>query len=1446
MSACLLFVLGTFNSSASSHREAPLISNDPLADNVDLYAFKSPDNPNTITIIATYVPMQLPSGGPNYYSFGENVRYEIHVDNDASVPGDEILYRFTFNQVNEDPTTFFNIRLGMQNLKTTYTLERSVDGGASFQTIVTDGFVPPNNIGERSIESAVGLNTTYETLFNQAITTASTGEQVFAGPTDDPFFVDLGGIFDLGDAPRQAGKPVDGLACMNVSAIAIQVPISTLLKAGAPATPTNILDPDYVIGIWASASRPAMTTISSTADPMYSGSWVQVSRLGMPLTNEAVIPVGQKDFWNAITPYDEIGETTMDEYFFNPELALYMDDDLFGGAVPAFAPLRIQTNSLGAFDFTNGADGLFGLKGSAAVAGTALDDAVFGTLLLPDAGKPRSVDLWPAFHTGVPNVIPYQLATGKGGNPLAAGKPFVNNFLPNGGDMLRLNMAVPATDRSDANFSSLGLIQAAAIGLTVAPFNTNTNIEFMPNMDGFPNGRRLEDDVTRIELQAVSGVVLAAIGLWYDDFDANDPNASPLTAGLLNVLDYTTGVEKNDKAFGSTFPYLAMPHSGTGECSGALYKDPAVVINEVGDVYVSSNTQGRIGVFSCDENQDVNYTTFVNQGADADGIYYNVAQDYLIQLNRTNNTLDLFTNVQENLSNGVPPTYVTSSTSDFINGREIAVFGNSVVVAQDANADNGNSNKFYVYQFNTSGFTLVNTYDANINLWGIHANGGNLFAIEDNSDRLVVYNNFFWNTDGPIVADMVVEIDDMVRTHGLTYDAANDLMILTDVGDAASATDGAFLTVDNFMAAAADGVIQSSEQNRVSGPMSLLGNPVDVALNEDKIFIAERKTDGGRLLVFDVPTNTSDAAPIYNELFAGASAVHAANAPVNDIPTGQLFTSSNTNGMVGVFDVFNTTASVKGSFESQGMDADGIYYNSMQDILIQLNRTDNTLDLYNNVTANLNMGMAPNFVASSTSDFINGREIAVMGNQVVVAQDANAANGNTNKFYVYEYDATGFTLVNTYDADINLWGIHVNGTTLFAIEDNSDRLAVYNNFFANTDGLVSPDMLITIEDMVRTHGLTYDAASDLMILTDVGDAASETDGALIYVSNFLMAGSDGTITAAEQTRIAGPSTMLGNPVDVAYDVYSQTAYVAERKNSLLLGFAVNTTGGDVMPSYSTACPGVSAVYLSSTPNTCTIEDINSSILCVTESGTYSVLVTLPQGNYNYLIDGEMGAFTSVFSFGSYPIANPYNILIIDAQTGCQVSLSGTVDCTVTAIELLDISGRVMDEGNQIYWATATETNNDYFEIMRSTDGVNFQSIAKIDGAGNSNTVKSYQYLDKGATDAKNYYRVDFTDYEGITESSNIIELQRTDIINNINVAPNPASDVININLTSTSTSVLQLQVFDVTGKLLIQQSVKTQVGSNTYSLNIAQLSKGVYFIKMVDNVQLNYATFMVK
>jgi hypothetical protein len=568
---------------SSSHREAPLIADDPQADNTDLYAFRSPANPNKVVIIANYIPAELPQGGPNYYTFGKDVRYEIHIDNNVKTEGDDITYRFMFNVVNEDPTTFFNIRLGKQNQKATYTMQRSMDGGKSFTTVVSNGTVPPNDIGPRSIESPVGLNApSYESLMLSAITTATTGERVFAGPIDDPFFVDLGGIFDLGDAPRQMGTPRDGLAKLNTHTIALEIDISTLQKNGKSVDKAkSILDDDYVIGVWASASRRMIRTLTTTTTSVNdqldatSGEWVQVSRLGMPLTNEVIIPIRDKDYWNSLTPYQDLANLErFGNYFYNPELALYMDErpGFFGAAVPAFAPLDIQPG------FRNGENGLYALrtltpdkgKGKSqgglnssdraknqanintAILSPILTNPRYVDLLLPGPGKPRSVDIYPIFNTGVPNEIPYQLATGKNGNPLALGKPFINNFLPTGGDMLRLNMAVPPTPRTSPDFNSLGLVWAAVLGLTDPRYNQTRELQFIPNMDGFPNGRRLEDDVTRIELQAVSGIVLAAIGIPYSESDR-----------LGKVLSYSTGVERNDAPFRTNFPFVAKPWRGT-------------------------------------------------------------------------------------------------------------------------------------------------------------------------------------------------------------------------------------------------------------------------------------------------------------------------------------------------------------------------------------------------------------------------------------------------------------------------------------------------------------------------------------------------------------------------------------------------------------------------------------------------------------------------------------------------------------------------------------------------------------------------------------------------------------------------------------------------------------------------------------------------------------------
>ena len=677
-----MFPYGAF---ASSHREAPLIANDPLADNTDLYAFRSPDDPNKVTIIACYVPGQLPQGGPNYYSFGEDIRYEIHVDNNVATQGDDITYRFTFKQQNEDPSTFFNIRLGKQNLKTTYKLEKSLDGGKKFSTIVNNGTVPPPNVGPRSISSPVGLNApSYESLIQSSIATANSGEKVFCGSSDDPFFVDLGGIFDLGDAPRTTGtQSIDGLKCLNVSTLALQVDISALQKDHKSASQAaNILDPDYVIGVWASASRQKISVLKDYKDyenqnngTSNSGPWIQVSRLGMPLTNEVIVPIGMKDYWNTLTPYQDLERLNkFGNYFYNPELGLYMDDALFGTAVPALSKLRIQKNSLACafggngFGFGNGQNGLYGLKGNALLDGTALAENAFGGLLLPAANSPRSVDLWPIFNTGVPNIRPYQLATGKGGNPLAEGKPFINNFLPNGGDMLRLNMAVPPTPRNDPNFNNLGIVWAAVLGLTNPSYNANANLQLIPNMDGFPNGRRLEDDVVRIELQAVSGIALAAIGLWYDDYNCA---GSPVTQDLIDVLTYNAGVTSNDAALKSSFPYVASPWPGTHNCDCNNNTATRSTTN-VDEIQMKKAPSTSLGLAS----PEMNLSTYPNPGTNNNTIRYNVnvasqvkivvydMQGKLIKVLADKNQEAGVYNVQWDMSKLSSGTYVITAVKD--------------------------------------------------------------------------------------------------------------------------------------------------------------------------------------------------------------------------------------------------------------------------------------------------------------------------------------------------------------------------------------------------------------------------------------------------------------------------------------------------------------------------------------------------------------------------------------------------------------------------------------------------------------------------------------------------------------------------------------------------------------------------------------------------------------
>ncbi len=1165
---------------ASSHREAPLIANDPLADNTDLYAFRSPDNPNSVTVIANFIPGQLPQAGPNWYTFGENIRYEIHIDNDVNTPGDDIIYRATFTQENEDPTTFFNIRLGAENLKTTYILERSTDGGATFMVIVNNGIVPPPNIGPRSIESAVGLGAdNYESLMQDAITTAMTGEKVYCGPAEDPFFVDLGAVFDLGNISRLNDQARDGLAGYNVHSIALQIPITTLQKEGKGVDEaSNILDGDFVIGVWSSASRPAMRTLMTDGSkPMDSGDWVQVSRIGMPLTNEAVIPVGSKDRWNFLTPYNE--DPTHFEYFYNPELGLYMDDDLFGGAVPALAPLRIQTASLAGllgdghpgFDFSNGADGLYPLKGNPVLDGTALDDAVFGTLLLPEAGKPRSVDLWPAFHTGVPNAIPYQLATGKMGNPLNAGKPFVNNFLPNGGDMLRLNMAVPATPRGSANFSALGLVQAAVLGLTDANYNSSTDVQFIPNMDGFPNGRRLEDDVTRIELQAVAGVVLAAVGLWYDDFDATDPNASPLTEDLLNVITYDTGVNNNDVAFANSFPYLAPPNSGT-----VVSNPNAPVANAPVGLFVSNTATPGINVYSPTQNEIAQTSRSIPTDQTAgNGIFVDEANGYLFQLSLANSSVKIYDNAAMANGNTMP---IAEFMDENINsGREIAYDPMNDVLYVASNTDS------IIFAYNNPvGLSGMVTADRTIMLngepWGISIDLANdrLYVAKDKTAAFQTYDNISM-ADGMTMPTEEILIDGAVRTHGINYNATADVLVVTEIGvpsGAGANTDGGLFVFENISSMISSSPTMMTADRTIIGDLTLMGNPVDVDYDaaNDLIYVAE-KTNGGRILVFDGANDMGNVRPLLASLYSDVpeDIYYAAS-------TNSIYASNAANAGVGIFDnAFEGWLMSDKFVDSMQEDGNGIFYDNINGYTVQLSRATSTIKLFDN-----NGGVITEF---TDPNIVSGREIALD----IAKQILYVASNSDSTISVYDNPSilSGTVMANrTIKLNGEPWGITFDPVSdrLIVAKDKTDSFQVYNNA-STLDGSVTPDAEVAIMGAVRVHGITYAPDIDALIVTEIGAASGgdfNIDGGYFLIENLNEVLQSGVMSVMPDASVLGINTMLGNPVDVAVDnrAYGQYIYLAEKTNGGSLQIFDYQADGDTPPLLELRYPGIpEAIHL---------------------------------------------------------------------------------------------------------------------------------------------------------------------------------------------------------------------------------------------------------------------------
>ncbi len=454
----------------SSHREAPEISKDPVADNTDVYAFVSPNRPDTVTFIANYIPLEGPAGGPNFYEFGNDVLYEIHIDNDGDAE-DEITYQFRFSTKIRNENTFLyntgpitSLDSPNWNRPQFYSVTR-VDGDGKATVLAENLTCPPCNVGVRSTPN-------YAALAQAAVHTIGDGIKVFAGQRREGFYVDLGSVFDLAALrpfqslhlihPPNNAPGVDAIKAVNVHSIAIQVPKKQLTKDGS--TPTDPKSATSVIGMYASASRRRARVYGGSDEASWdTGPWVQVSRLGNPLFNEVLVPMSKKDLWNAVEPKEDAQFLKGVQH---PELAALLPV-LYPGVFP----------NLDAFNKSGG----------------TRDDLV--AILL----------------TGIPaGVVP----------------GFPGNFTTSTpSDFLRLNMAIPPSN----NPNILGVVAG--------------------DIAGFPNGRRVFDDVTTVEIRAVAGVTLPLV----------KPSFTPDGAASL-VTDIQnpdlTGRYIND------FPYLGVPLDG--------------------------------------------------------------------------------------------------------------------------------------------------------------------------------------------------------------------------------------------------------------------------------------------------------------------------------------------------------------------------------------------------------------------------------------------------------------------------------------------------------------------------------------------------------------------------------------------------------------------------------------------------------------------------------------------------------------------------------------------------------------------------------------------------------------------------------------------------------------------------------------------------------------------
>jgi hypothetical protein len=462
----------------SSHREAPGISQDPVADNADVYAFVSPDDPTFVTILSNFVPLQGPAGGPNFFEFGDDVLYSIFIDNDGDALPD-LTFQFKFKTTLRNEDTFLYNTGEIDSLDSDNWNKRQFydvslirehghgpkgkkqhhdQDGKGTKLNHTPLACPPCNIGPRSTPN-------YDDLAAAAVHSLQGGISVFAGQRNDGFFVDLGAIFDLADIREITSATmhsVDPLKTLNIHTIAIKVPIRMLTRDGS--VPTDVMSATSVLGIWSGASRRKVQVRDDNGKASKgSGPWVQVSRLGNPLFNEVVVHIGDKDRWNAVDPIDDAGE--FESYVNQPELARLLPA-IYNGAFPNLAAYN---------------------------------------------GTPRA-DLHAILLTGIPSGIV---------------DGFQNFTGPNPADMLRLNVAVPPTTD---NPNPIGLVAG--------------------DPAGFPNGRRVFDDVVTIELKAIAGYTIPLVD---NNYTVDD---------VVNASVFSSNLTPGPDRYQDTFPYLGSPHSG--------------------------------------------------------------------------------------------------------------------------------------------------------------------------------------------------------------------------------------------------------------------------------------------------------------------------------------------------------------------------------------------------------------------------------------------------------------------------------------------------------------------------------------------------------------------------------------------------------------------------------------------------------------------------------------------------------------------------------------------------------------------------------------------------------------------------------------------------------------------------------------------------------------------